>query len=286
MSENEEEYKVFEFCTTETKLDTRTEHNMKKCFENGYKFGFITNDSSIATRFREHLKLHDGTYFVFKDEHFKRIYVSMCRHLNLDKLVGRNQSPLNDILILIFEGYCIYFLAINASQYYNYVIEIPVMMDKLKNDPDSFYREIGDENRFLHRMNTLFVQRMDLRRVFNNISSICELLYKQVKRHRPDLLNRKKGGSFQVVVKNILLGMKFKSCSEKSPLKFLDADAERDSFVDYLKVQPHSKTREEETKEPEGIPSGLNQPQVPLRARSPINEEENEDQKGPESVDL
>ena len=54
MSENEEEYKVFEFCTTETKLDTRTEHNMKKCFENGYKFGFIANDSSIATRFREH----------------------------------------------------------------------------------------------------------------------------------------------------------------------------------------------------------------------------------------
>ena len=65
--------------------------------------------------------------------------------------------------------------------------------------------------------------------------------------------------------------MKFKSCSEKSPLKFLDADAERDSFVDYLKVQPHSKTREEETKEPEGIPSGLNQQQVPLHARSPIN---------------
>ena len=75
---------------------------------------------------------------MFKDEHFKRIYVSMCCHLNLDKLVGRNQSPLNDILILIFEGYCIYFLAINASQYYNYIIEIPVMMEKLKNDPEIF----------------------------------------------------------------------------------------------------------------------------------------------------
>ena len=85
-----------------------------------------------------------------------------------------------------------------------------------------------------------------------------------------------------MVIKNILLGMKFKSCGEKSPLKFLDADAERDSFVDYLKVQPHSKTREEETKEPEGIPSGLNQQQVPLPARSSINEDEN----SPESVDL
>ena len=244
--EEKDEFELFQFCTEDMNLegDRLNSNKMSECFKKGYKFGYISKNL-VNVDGCANIELHDGTYFIFKDKIFKDIYKSMCRDLKLNFKDYRLKSPLNDILINIFEGYCIYFLAINASQFFHYDQLIPKWLDLLENNHDQFYDQFHDDEQFIHTIkHKIFVQRMDLRRVFDNISTMCIMLYKKVKRKKPELFITKNATIPNVVIRNILLGMKFKSCGEKSPLKFLlDDDKTRAGYVKNLTVPPYVKVQ-------------------------------------------
>ena len=62
-------------------------------------------------------------------------------------------------------------------------------------------------------MNEMYVQRMDVRYVFEQISNICQLLYEYMNRF-------KVFDPTKMFCKNVLLGLKLSPCGQSSPLKF------------------------------------------------------------------
>ena len=136
----------------------------------------------------------------------------MCRKLNLkNDRIGKNESVLSDILICIFEGVCVFYIA-NAASCNDSYQDIHDKIVKLisENKLRESYTKQGF-NKLL--MNDMYVQRMDVRYMFEQISHICELLYGYMN-------DFKLFDPTKMFCKNVLLGLKLSPCGQSSPLKF------------------------------------------------------------------
>lgn len=214
----------FDYCTDYKKESLEYNNAIASCFEKNYKMGCIVTTQSLKSYEQTHRnepfpnKMHrypinEKDTFLFKSYNYYQMYNKMCRKLHLkNDRIGKNESVLSDILICIFEGVCVFYIA-NAASCNDSYQDIHDKIVKLisENKLRESYTKQGF-NKLL--MNDMYVQRMDVRYVFEQISHICKLLYEYMDRS-PKLFDPTK-----MFCRNILLGLKLSPCGQSSPLKF------------------------------------------------------------------
>lgn len=213
----------FDYCTEYRKESLEYDKKIVECFDKNYKMGCIVTTQSLKSYDQTHrnqpfpIKMHryqinEKDTFLFKSYDYYKIYNKMCRKLNLkNDRSGKNESVLSDILICFFEGVCVFYIASVASCYDNYQEYYNRIVKLINNNTLTQHYTKQTFNNLL--MNDMFVQRMDVRYVFEQISHICELLYGYMN-------DFKLFDPTKMFCKNVLLGLKLSPCGQSSPLKF------------------------------------------------------------------
>ena len=223
----------FDTCTAYRKEILPYDKQILNCFDKNYKMGCIVSTESIKryyeTRIDEVLPnkyyrypINDKETFLFKSYKYYKLYDKMCQKLKLNDRNSKNVSVLSDILIFFFEGVCVFYIASVASCYDKYDETLNRIVKMIE---EGTLRNKYHKQAFINTlMEEMYVQRMDVRYVFEQITDVCWKLYGHM--DRQELFDPR-----ATFCKNVLLGLKLRPCGISSPLKFKGS-----KFVDELLV--------------------------------------------------